>query len=60
MAIKTKKALKRENRNANITALYLLEMKKDGSMKSAVVEEIARACKTSVTTVNRVVKQVQL
>src|SRR5690348_5903323 len=56
--IKTKTATKREQRNSKIVAMYEdLKIKQNG-MKSAVVEHIAKETKSSVTTVNRVVKEV--
>lgn len=54
--IKTKTALKREERNTKIKSKFAEYMAIDGSMKSAVVETISRELKTSITTVNRVVK----
>lgn len=56
--IKTKTAIKRDQRNARITQLYEANMSIQGSMKSAVVEQIAKELKTSITTVNRVVKDI--
>lgn len=57
--IKTKTAIKREARNAKITELYK-QYRVEGSMKSAVVEQISRELRTSVTTVNRIVKPLSL
>ena len=54
--IKTKTAIKRDARNERIKIMYKDLMALEGSMKSAVAEQIAKDLKTSVTTVNRVVK----
>ena len=56
--IKTKTAIKREKRDEQIKASYKDLMALDGAMKSAVVETISRDLKTSITTVNRVVKSI--
>ena len=58
--IKTKTAIKRDIRNGSIRDRYKDYMATEGSMKSAVVERIAKELKTSITTVNRIVKSIQL
>ena len=55
--IKTKTAKKRDDRNLKIVELYELYKIKQGGMKSAVVETIAKETKASVSTVNRVIKE---
>jgi predicted transcriptional regulator len=57
--IKTKTAIKREKRDEQIVSSYKELMSLDGAMKSAVVETISRDLKTSITTVNRVVKPIK-
>lgn len=54
--IETKAQVKRKVRDTKIKELYLLYKIEQGSLKSAAVEKIAKECKSSVTTVNRVVK----
>lgn len=56
--IKTKTALKRDKRNEQIIARYN-ELMTPGAMKSAVAEVIAKELRTSITTVNRIVKKVK-
>jgi hypothetical protein len=56
MTIKTKTAIKREKRDADIVSKYQELIVLPGAMKSAVAETISRDLKTSITTVNRVVK----
>jgi hypothetical protein len=58
MTIKTKTAIKREKRDADIVSKYQELIVLPGAMKSAVAETISRDLKTSITTVNRVVKRI--
>jgi len=55
MTIKTKAAVKREKRNEKINELYAKYMALDGSMKSAVFEQISKELRTSITTVSRII-----
>lgn len=59
MIPKTKTAIKRDARNERIAELYTL-YRSQGSKKHAAVEHIARELKTSVTTVNRIVKPIAI
>lgn len=52
--IKTKKAIKRDARNAEIICKYKEQISVEGAMKSAVYENIAKELKISVTTVSRI------
>ena len=54
--IETKAQVKRRVRDTKIVELYKLYFEIQGSLKSAAVEKIAKEVKTSVTTVNRIVK----
>jgi hypothetical protein len=58
--IETKAQAKRRVRDAKIERLYKEYKIDGGSLKSAAVEEIAKECRSSITTVNRIVKQLGL
>jgi len=58
--IETKAQAKRRVRDAKILDLYRTYKIEQGAMKSAAVEQIAKECKSSVTTVNRIVKTLAL
>ena len=55
--IETKGQVKRRVRDAKRVELYKEYYEIQGSLKSAAVEKIAKEVKTSVTTVNRIIKE---